>query len=77
MLQVLKTLHLMRIYLYFLHIALQILNCIYKKFKNGKIPYSFLPSLFFASFETPISVIKIPILIYSILKLTFSVKIWT
>jgi hypothetical protein len=45
MLQVLKTLHLMRIYLYFLHISLQILNCIYKKFKNRKIPYSYLPSL--------------------------------
>jgi hypothetical protein len=45
MLQVLKTLHLMRIYLYFLHISLQILNCIYKKFKNGKIPNSYLPSL--------------------------------
>jgi hypothetical protein len=46
MLQVLETLHLMCIYLYFYHISLQILNCIYKKFKNGKIPYSFLPSLF-------------------------------
>jgi hypothetical protein len=45
MLQVLETLHLMCIYLYFYHISLQILNCIYKKFKNGKIPYSFLPSL--------------------------------
>jgi hypothetical protein len=44
MLQVLETLHLMCIY--FLHISLQILNCIFKKFKNGKIPYSFLPSLF-------------------------------
>jgi hypothetical protein len=43
MLQVLETLHLMCIYLYFLHNSLQILNCIYKKFKNGKIPYSFLP----------------------------------
>jgi hypothetical protein len=32
---------------------------------------------FFASFETPISVIKISVLIYCILKLTFSVKIWT
>jgi hypothetical protein len=32
---------------------------------------------FFASFETTISVIKISILIYCILKLTFSVKIWT
>jgi hypothetical protein len=30
---------------YFYHISLQILNSIYKKFKNGKIPYSFLPSL--------------------------------
>jgi hypothetical protein len=45
MLQVLETLHLMCIYLYFYHISLQILNCIYKKFKNGKIPYSYLPSL--------------------------------
>jgi hypothetical protein len=45
MLQVLETLHLMCIYLYFYHISLQILNCIYKKFKNEKIPYSFLPSL--------------------------------
>jgi hypothetical protein len=47
MLQILETLHLMCIYLYFYHISLQILNCIDKKFKNGKIPYSFLPSLFF------------------------------
>jgi hypothetical protein len=46
MLQVLETLHLKCMYLYFYHIALQILNCIYKKFKNGKIPYSFLPSFF-------------------------------
>jgi hypothetical protein len=46
MLQVLETLHLMCIYLYFLHISLQILNYLYKKFKNGKIPYSFLPSIF-------------------------------
>jgi hypothetical protein len=46
MLQVLETLHLMCILIYFYHISLQILNCIYKKFKNGKIPYSFLPSLF-------------------------------
>jgi hypothetical protein len=46
MLQVFETLHLMCIYLFFLHISLQILNCIYKKFKNGKIPYAFLPSLF-------------------------------
>jgi hypothetical protein len=46
MLQVFETLHLMCIYLYFHHISLQILNCIYKKFKNGKIPYSYLPSLF-------------------------------
>jgi hypothetical protein len=45
MLQVLETLHLMCIYLYFYHISLQILNCIYKKIKNGKIPYSYLPSL--------------------------------
>jgi hypothetical protein len=36
----------MCIYFYFYHISLQILNCIYKKFENGKIPYSFLPSLF-------------------------------
>jgi hypothetical protein len=32
---------------------------------------------FFASFETTISVIKISILIYCILKFTFSIKIWT
>jgi hypothetical protein len=32
-------------YRYFEHILLQILSCIYKKIKKGKIPYSFLPSL--------------------------------
>jgi hypothetical protein len=32
---------------------------------------------FFASFEIPISVIKISVLIYCTLKLTFCVKIWT
>jgi hypothetical protein len=32
---------------------------------------------FFASSETPISVIKISVLIHCILKLTFFVQIWT
>jgi hypothetical protein len=30
---------------YIFNISLQILNCRYEKFKNGKIPYSFLLSL--------------------------------
>jgi hypothetical protein len=55
MLQVLETLHLMCIFIYFFHIALQILNCSYKKFKKGKIPYSFLPSLLIHNFIFMIS----------------------
>jgi hypothetical protein len=54
MLQVLETLLLMCILIYFQHISLHILNCIYKKFKKEKIPCSFLPSLFdIKSFKMP------------------------
>jgi hypothetical protein len=51
MLQVLETVHLIVYINIFLTLSLQILNDIYKKFKKGKIPNSFLLSLFSKKIE--------------------------
>jgi hypothetical protein len=48
-----------------------------KKFLFLILRKNFRGITFFASSETPISVIKISVLIHCILKLTFFVQIWT
>jgi hypothetical protein len=48
-----------------------------KKFLFMILRKNFRGITFFASSETPISVIKISVLIHCILKLTFFVQIWT
>jgi hypothetical protein len=57
--------------------------CPWIEFTRGKnflfliLRKNFRGITFFASSETPISVIKISVLIHCILKLTFFVQIWT
>jgi hypothetical protein len=76
----------------FIHLTENRLTCLIKPFMIYSCPRmgftrgekiflilrkNFREITLFGSFETPISVIKISVLIYCILKLTFSVQIWT